>query len=167
MTAIEHQNPPGQGTIPPATPAATIPPPQPPAPSGMWAPYEPPVIGEEIKVLKEGGSPFVLVAAELRENVKTSFGPKTAVDLTVQTTTPGSTRLFSGFDAGIVGQVSRIEPGNLPAVCEIIEQETGKGKTAGLQLVRQIPRDLDDLAGIAAALPVAVVALAGEDGIPY
>lgn len=137
-------------------------------PTGMWAPYVPAEIGEKLDQLEEAG-PFVLVEAKIREGIKTEYGPRDAVDLRVQTIDETKTRLFSGFAAGIVGQVSRMEAGNLPAVCRIVKTDTQRGATRGLELVRPLPAGVD-LVSIAKALPVPIapVAVATQtDDIPY
>lgn len=140
---------------------------QPGEPSGMWAPYVPAEIGEKFDTLQEAGE-FVLVDVKVREGIKTEFGPRDAADLYVQTIDPTKTRLFSGFSKGIAAQCSHVQPGNLPAVCRIVSQATPRGATLGLELVRQLPTGAD-VASIAKALqvPIAPVAVAAGDGIPY
>src|SRR5438270_10361895 len=110
--------------------------------TGMWAPYVPPEIGEPLDTLNDVGA-FVLVDAKLRDPVEVEFTEKgqqvkklrQPVDLVVATADPDVTRLFSGFAAGIVGQVSRLEPGDLPALCRIVKTGTARGETRGLELV--------------------------------
>lgn len=137
--------------------------------SGMWAPYEPPVIGEPLDQLDKVG-PFVLLAAKVREGVRTEYGPRDAVDLDVATTDAGVIRTFSGFSAGVVGMAKRVTPGDLPAVCRVIETTAGRGKTRGLELVQLVPAGAD-VAAIAKAQPVPLAPIqpAGDthDDIPY
>jgi hypothetical protein len=118
--------------------------------AGMWAPA--PEIGEPLETLEEAGQ-FVLVAIDVRPSVKTEFGDREPVDLTVATTDPVDRRHFSGFSAGVVAQAKRLADGDLPAVCRIVSQPTRKGQTKGLELVRLVNADAD-LAAIAKALPV-------------
>ena len=140
--------------------------------TGMWAPYVPPVIGEPLATLDDVAA-FVLVDAQVRPAVELEFDGvkkmRTPVDLTVATAEPGVTRTFSGFAAGIVGQVERLEPGNLPALCRIIDSEVARGKTRGLELV-QILEPGADVAAIARAQSTAIMPLKGHDPadpIPY
>jgi hypothetical protein len=136
-----------------------------PAPeSGMWAPYEPPEIGEKLEVLEEAGA-FVLVGVAVREGIKTEHGPRDAVDLTVQTGGEG-TRLFSGFSAGIVGQAKRMADGDLPAVCRIVPVHVSRGTTRGLELVQSLAAGAD-LAAAAKAQRVPIMPVRKDDGIPY
>jgi hypothetical protein len=142
--------------------AATSPTPS----SGMWAPYEPAEIGESLDILEQVG-PFVLLGAVVREGISTQYGPRDAVDLTVQTSEPGKTRLFSGFAAGIVGQCKRVGDGDLPAIAKIVPQATGRGSTRGLELVDR-PAAGADLAAIAKACPIPVMPIGGQTNeIPY
>lgn len=140
--------------------------------TGMWAPYVPPEIGEPLDTLNDVGA-FVLVDAKLRDPVAVEFDGvkkmRQPVDLTVATAEADVTRLFSGFSAGIVGQVSRLEPGNLPALCRIVNTPTGRGQTRGLELVQPIAAGAD-LAAIARAQSPALMPLKGHDPhdpIPY
>lgn len=137
-------------------------------PSGMWAEYEPPEIGEPLEELAKFGD-FLLLAVKVREGIGTAYGARDAVDLAVQTTEQGRTRMFSGFSAGVVGQAKRIEDGDLPAVCRIVETTASRGKTRGLELVRMVDAGAD-LAAIARALPTQVLPIApagAGDDIPY
>jgi hypothetical protein len=152
--------------------ASQHPTPPPAAGTGMWAPYVPPVIGEPLDTLNDVG-PFVLVEAQVRPAVPLQFDGQTKmrvpVDLTVATAEPGVTRMFSGFSAGIVGQVERLEPGNLPALVKIVEQEAGRGRTRGLELLQLLGAGAD-VATIARAQPAAIMPLKGHDPtdpIPY
>lgn len=147
--------------------------PQPQRTSGMWAPYTPPEIGEKLDVL--AGCTFVLVDAAVRDPIEVDFGAegkkmRQPVDLRVQTAEPGVTRLFSGFSAGIVGQVSHMETNDLPALCRIIESNpTGRGTTRGLELVQLLAVDAD-LATLARAQSPAIMPVRGHDPadpIPY
>ena len=139
-----------------------------PATSGMWAPYEPPEIGEPLDTLNDVG-PFVLVDAHVREGVATQYGARDVVDLVVATAEAGVTRSFSGFAAGVVGQCKRLEPGNLPALVKIVDTTVGRGKTRGLELVQLLGPGAD-VAAIARAQPAAIMPLKGHDPadpIPY
>lgn len=144
--------------------------------TGMWAPYVPPEIGEPLDTLNDVGA-FVLVDAKLRDPVEVAFTEKgqtvkkqrQPVDLIVATADPDVTRLFSGFAAGIVGQVSRLEAGDLPALCRIVKTSSGRGETRGLELVQPIAAGAD-LAAIARAQSPAMMPLKGHDPadpIPY
>jgi hypothetical protein len=144
--------------------------------TGMWSPYEPPTIGEPLDTLNDVGA-FVLVDAKVRPPVEVEFQEKgvavkkmrTPVDLTVQTAEEGVVRTFSGFAAGIVGQVERLDPGNLPALCKIVETEVGRGRTRGLELVQLLAAGAD-LATIARSQPAAIMPIKGHDPhdpIPY
>ncbi len=134
--------------------------------TGMWAPYEPPEIGEPLDVLEQVDA-FVLVDVKVREAVATQYGPRDAVDLTVATTDPGKTRCFSGFSAGIVGQSKRVEAGNLPALCRVVPQTSGRGTTRGLELVQLLVPGAD-VAAIAKAQRVPIAPLNGQTNeIPY
>jgi len=137
----------------------------PPSEGGMWAPYEPPEIGEPLDTL-ENVPAFVLLGAKVREGVKTEYGPRDAVDLVVQTTTVDVTRLFSGFAAGVVGQAKRITAGDLPAVCRIVKMPTGRGETRGLELVERVPAGAD-LPALARAQATPIAPIGNTDGIPY
>ena len=120
-------------------PTTTAPPPVP-ASSGssMWDPVE---YGEPLETLD--GLTFLLLDATVREGIKVRFQDngverealRDAVDLVVATTSPGETRTFSGFAAGIVGQVKRKGPNDLPAVCRIRLEQTRRGPTKVLELV--------------------------------
>lgn len=135
--------------------------------SGMFAPFE---TGEPLAVLEEAGS-FVVVDGAVREGIKTEFGERQAFDLKIATTKPGALRTVSGFSAGIVGQLRRRADGDLPAVCRLTEQDTGKGNpTKVLVLVERIPAGADPgvLAAAAEALPVPMRPLAQPSNeIPY
>jgi hypothetical protein len=138
----------------------------------MWAPYVPPAIGEPLDTLNDVGA-FVLVAAQVRPAVSVTFDGvakmRVPVDLTVATAEAGVTRTFSGFSAGIVGQVERLEANNLPALVKIVEQEAGRGRTRGLELL-QLLGPAADVAAIARAQPAAIMPLKGHDPtdpIPY
>jgi hypothetical protein len=132
----------------------------------MWAPYEPPEIGESLDELEKLGE-FVLVEVRVRENVHTAYGPRDAADLRVQTTQRNLTRLFSGFSAGVVGQSKRVQPGDLPAVCRIVPTEVGRGRTRGLALVRTLEAGAE-LAKIAVSLATPVLPTPGQaDDIPW
>jgi hypothetical protein len=145
--------------------------------TGMWAPYTPPEIGEKLDTLV-GVDAFVLVDAVVREPIEVTFTEKgeqvkkmrRPVDLRVATAEAGVTRLFSGFDAGIVGQVERLEPGNLPALCRIINTNpTGRGQTRGLELVQLLAGGAD-VAAIARAQSTPIMPVKGHepaDPIPY
>lgn len=135
--------------------------------SGMWAPYEPPEIGEKLDELDKVG-PFVLLAVKVREAVATQFGPRDAVDLTIATTETGVVRSFSGFSAGVVGAAKRVQAGDLPAVCRVVEQQAGQGKTRGLELVQLLPAGAD-VGAVAKAQPVPIAPIQphGGDDIPY
>lgn len=144
--------------------------PEPAPASGMWAPYEPPEIGEPLDTLKQVPA-FVLVDAKVREPVDVEFDGKTSkrtpADLIVQTAEAGKTRIFSGFAAGVVGRVKRLEPGNLPAVVKVVEEVTPRGRTLGLALVQTIAAGAD-LAAIAKGLPTPMMPTGSPDGeIPY
>lgn len=135
-----------------STPETTPQPQAPAAPeSGMWAPYVPPTIGEAIDELALLPS-FVLLDAKVRENVDTSYGKRTAVDLYVATTTSGEVRVFSGFTAGIVGQAKRKGPNDLPAVARIVDVQLERGATKQLMLLQPVPAGAD-VGAIAASLP--------------
>lgn len=125
--------------------------------TGMWAPYEPPEIGEPLDTLDKVG-PFVLLQVHVREGVATSYGPRDAADLTVATTETGVVRTFSGFAAGVVGMCKRVGDGDLPAVCRIVETQAGRGKTRWLELVQLLPAGAD-VAAIAKAQPVPIAAI--------
>jgi hypothetical protein len=146
--------------------------PQPePAPtSGMWAPYVPPEIGEPLDTLAQVPA-FVLVDAKVREPVDVTFdgttSKRTPVDLRVQTTDPNVTRLFSGFAAGVVGRVKRMQAGDLPAVVKLVDETTPRGRTLGLALVQAVAAGAD-LAAIAKSLPTPMMPTGSPDGeIPY
>lgn len=138
---------------------------QPAARTGMWAPYVPPEIGEPLDTLNDVGA-FVLVDAKLRDPVTVEFDgvkkQRQPVDLVVATVDADVTRLFSGFAAGVVGQVSRLEAGDLPALCRIIKTSSGRGETRGLELMQPIAAGAD-LAAIARAQSPAMMPLKGHD----
>ncbi len=101
---------------------------------GMFDPFE---RGEKAELLRDHGT-FILVSAKLRKGIQTEYGKRDVADLRVATTHAGSLRLFSAFWAGIVGQVGRMEKGDLPATVRIIEQDTGQASpTYMLELVDQ------------------------------
>lgn len=145
--------------------------------SGMWAPYEPATIGEPLELLEEAGT-FVLVNATVREGVPTQYGPRDAVDLVVATVAPTVYRTVSGFAAGIVGQVKRKGENDLPAVAKIVSQQTGRGATRALELIKQLEdTGASAIAAEAAAQPTQLRPFetatngnghaAGHDDIPY
>lgn len=118
---------------------------------GMFGPYVPPTIGEPMDELAKLPS-FVLLGAVLREKVATAYGLRTAVDLQVATTVPGEIRVFSGFAAGVVGQVRRKADGELPAVVALHHVQLERGATLELALVQPIAAGAD-VAALAAAQP--------------
>jgi len=128
--------------------------------TGMWAPYEPAEIGEKLDTLYQIGA-FVLLEATVREAVQVEVEPgvkkmREPVDLRVQTTDANVQRVFSGFAAGIVGMAKRVQPGDLPAVCQIVDQPAARGTTRALRLVQRIPAGAD-VATIAASQPVPIM----------
>lgn len=134
--------------------------------SGMWAPYEAPEIGEKLDTLYQVGS-FVLLEATVRDAVEVEVEPgkkkmREPVDLRVQTTDANVQRVFSGFAAGIVGMAKRVTPGDLPAVCRIVDQPTQRGTTRVLELVKLIPAGAD-VAAIAASLAVPMMPIQAQD----
>lgn len=136
------------------------------AETGMWAAYEAPTIGESLDVLEQLDA-FVLLSVKVREAVPTQHGPRDAVDLVVQTTTPAATREFSGFAAGIVGQAKRVHASDLPAVCRVVKTEVGRGKTRALVLIQRVAPG-GDLAAIARSVGVPLAPINGQsDDIPY
>lgn len=141
---------------------------QPERSTGMWAPYDPPEIGEKLDELDKVG-PFVLLAVKVREGVSTQYGPRDAVDLTVATTETGVVRSFSGFAAGVVGMAKRVTDGDLPAVCRIVEKQQNRGATKGLELIQLLPAGAD-IGAVAKAQPVPLAPIqphADDDDIPY
>jgi hypothetical protein len=145
--------------------------------TGMWAPYVPPEIGEPVATLDDVAG-FVLVDAKVREPIEVEFNDggklvkkmRTPFDLRIQTADADVTRIFSGFDVGIVGQIGNLEEGNLPAVCRVVKTNpTGRGQTRGLELVQLLAPGAD-LAAIARAQSPAMMPVKGHDpndAIPY
>ncbi len=143
--------------------------------SGMWAPYVPPEIGEPLSMLEEVG-PFVLLAGTVRDKVQTQYGETKAFDLTVATTAQGEVRTVSGFGKAIVGQLERMQAGDLPAVCKAIKTDTGRENQARELQLLQLLQAGADVAAVARSLPTPIGPLvkhangngqpAGHDGIP-
>ena len=129
----------------------------PPPSSGMWAPL---VRGEPEETLYEAGE-FVLLSASIRDAVKTEYGPRDVADLTVATTVAGVTRLFSTFKAGVVGQVSRQQDGDLPAVVMLSPSATPKGETRILVKVQPVAAGAD-VAQIAKSLRTPMLPISQE-----
>lgn len=131
----------------------------------MFDPYEK---GEPIATLDEITT-FVLVDGKVRPKVQTEHGEREPVDLVVQTTEAGKTRTFSGFSAGIVGQMKRRSDGDLPAVVRIVESPTDKGNpTKIVELVDKLDNGID-LAKVAAMQPTPIAPLqeGQTNAVPY
>lgn len=129
--------------------------------SSMWDPFEK---GEPLETLVEAGR-FVLLDGRVRTGIKTEHGERDACDLYVSTTEDGVVRIFSGFAAGIVGQLKRKGEGDLPAVVTIVEHDTGKGNpTKALELIAKLEEGAS-ASSIAASLPVPMRPI--ENAVPY
>jgi hypothetical protein len=127
---------------------------------GMFDPFE---RGESAVQLRDNYRTFVLLEAKVRAKIETEHGLRDAADLRVATTKPGESRLFSCFWQAIVGQIKRMDPGDLPATVRIVTIPTDNGNpTYGLELVEKpdLPTDPTErarLVAIAASMLVTPV----------
>jgi hypothetical protein len=116
----------------------------------MFDPFE---RGESAVQLRDTYRTFILVDAKVRAKIETEHGVRDAADLRVATTEPGTTRLFSCFWQAIVGQIKRMEAGDLPATVRIVAIPTDNGNpTYGLELVEKpdLPTDPSERAHVLA-----------------
>lgn len=90
--------------------------------------FDKPQNGADGKIKELLNLPIYLLRVETRE-VDTMYGPRTALDMYIQTDENGTEKMFSGFAAGILRMVRDAEPGDFPVWCKVVEKELRGGKS--------------------------------------